>query len=86
MSSEASFFSDLEGTMREAIERAIPGAAVSVRGVGSGHFEIDVVSASFDGLTTLKRHRMVLSAIAHLMAGDSAPVHAIDRLSTQTSG
>jgi stress-induced morphogen len=32
----------------------------------------------------LERHRMVYTAIAALMAGDTAPVHAIDTLKTAT--
>jgi hypothetical protein len=29
---------------------------------------------------------MVLSAIAHLMKGDGAPVHAVDKIETITPG
>lgn len=64
---------------REAIEKAIPGAKASVEGDG-GHYRVAVVSAAFEGKNTLQRHRMVLSAIAHLMAGDMAPIHAVDSI------
>lgn len=74
---------ELLDSIREHVLQAIPGAAVEVRGAG-GHFEIDVVSAEFEGKRTLQKHRMVLQAIAPLMAGANAPVHAIDRLSTTT--
>ncbi|REJ79648.1 MAG: hypothetical protein DWQ36_24555 [Acidobacteria bacterium] len=45
-----------------------------------GHFEIRVVAAQFSGKNTLAKHRMVLGAIAHLMEGDAAPVHAVDKI------
>lgn len=66
-----------------AITAAIPGARVSVRG-GGGHFEIEVISAAFEGKRVLERQRMVLGAISHLMKGDMAPIHAVDTLVCQT--
>jgi stress-induced morphogen len=68
--------------IRSAIEAQLPGAVVSVRNPAGGHFEIDVRSAAFAGKTPLQQQRMVYSAIAHLMKGDGAPVHAIDKLTT----
>lgn len=76
-----------EGSVHEAIAQAIearlPGALVDVVG-GGGHFTIEVTSAEFAGKTMLDSHRLVLGAIAHLMSGDGAPVHAVDRLTTKT--
>jgi acid stress-induced BolA-like protein IbaG/YrbA len=69
--------------IRAAIEQAIPGAVVDVKGSGS-HFEIAVVASAFEGKNSLARQRMVYGAIAHLMKGDGAPVHAVDRLETRT--
>ena len=69
----------------ERIEEALPGADIQVSG-GGGHFEIRVVSSAFEGLNTLKKQRLVYSAIKDLMAGDSAPVHAIDRMITEVPG
>ena len=69
--------------IEEAIRSALPGAQVSVRGA-AGHFEIEVVSPAFEGKRTLDRQRMVYSAIAGLMKGDAAPVHAVDTLATRT--
>lgn len=69
--------------LEQAIAEALPGASVEVRG-GGGHFEIDVVSAEFEGKRTLERQRLVYGAIGHLMRGDGAPVHAVDRLKTAT--
>jgi stress-induced morphogen len=42
-----------------------------------------VVSAAFAGLGMLESQRLVYSAIAHLMKGDLAPVHAVDKLKTR---
>jgi acid stress-induced BolA-like protein IbaG/YrbA len=69
------------GQIRDAIESAIAGAEIEVSGSG-GHFEIRVVSDAFAGKNTLARQRLVYAAIAHLMKGDGAPVHAVDRLQT----
>jgi acid stress-induced BolA-like protein IbaG/YrbA len=67
--------------LREAIEREIPGAAATVTG-GGGHFSIEVVSPAFAGKGMLESQRLVYGAIAHLMKGDDAPVHAVDSLKT----
>lgn len=81
-------FTTFEGSVtdavRKAIEGAIPGAAVEVTGAG-GHFSIAVTSPAFAGKNMVESHRMVLSAIAHLMHGDTAPVHAVDSLKTRAS-
>jgi len=65
--------------IREAIEAAIEGARVEAKGLG-GHFEIRVVSPVFAGKSTLQKQRLVLGAISHLMKGEGAPVHAVDRI------
>ena len=70
------------GKIRAAIEAALPCEKVDVRGSG-GHFEIRVVSSAFKGKNTLAKQRLVLGAIAGLMKGDGAPVHAIDVLETR---
>jgi acid stress-induced BolA-like protein IbaG/YrbA len=67
--------------IREAVEAAIPGAKVEVIGE-AGHFSVRVTSEAFAGKTVVAKQRMVYSAIAPLMKGDHAPVHAIDRLET----
>lgn len=74
---------DINGRVRAAIEEAIPGAKVQVGG-GRGHFTIEVVSEAFQGKNPVQRQRLVLSAIKHFMAGDNAPVHAVDSLKTLT--
>ncbi len=57
--------------IRQALSTALPCDALEVRGSG-GHFAIRVVSSAFAGK----------NALAHLMKGDDAPVHAIDELET----
>lgn len=71
--------------LRAAIEAALPCDSLDVRGSG-GHFEIRVVSSAFAGKNTLAKQRLVFEAIAPLMKGDAAPVHAIDKLETFAPG
>jgi acid stress-induced BolA-like protein IbaG/YrbA len=75
-----------EGSVPEAIQQAIiaalDDAQVHVTG-GGGHYSIAVRSARFAGKSMLESHRMVYAAIAHLLRGDEAPVHAVDSLSTR---
>ena len=73
----------IEEEVKAAIEAAIPGAVASVSG-GGGHFEIEVISDAFEGKRILEKQRLVYSAITHLMAGDAAPVHAVDRMVCKT--
>jgi acid stress-induced BolA-like protein IbaG/YrbA len=76
------FQGNVVDALREAIESKIPGAKADVTG-GGGHFTIEVVSTAFAGLGMLDSQRLVYSAIAHLMKGDLAPVHAVDKLKTR---
>lgn len=69
--------------IRASVEKAIEGARAEVKG-GGGHFEITVRSPAFEGKSLLEKQRMVLSAIKHLMQGDDAPVHAVDKIVTLT--
>jgi stress-induced morphogen len=70
--------------LREAIERQVPDSRAEVSG-GGGHFSIEVTSPAFAGKSMVDSQRMVYSAIAHLMKGDMAPVHAVDSLKTRTN-
>lgn len=69
--------------IKAKILEAIPDALVTVSG-GGGHFTIEVVSVAFEGKNTLQRQRMVYNAIWDLMAGDNAPLHAVDSLQCKT--
>ena len=70
----------ISGDLRGRIEAAIEGAEVTVQAGGPGHYEIRVVSSAFEGLNRVKQQQLVYGAISELMAGNSAPVHAIDKL------
>jgi stress-induced morphogen len=70
--------------LKLAIAQAVPDAKVEVLSSGGGHYSLEVRSTAFRDRSTLERHRMVYTAIAALMAGDTAPVHAIDTLKTAT--
>jgi acid stress-induced BolA-like protein IbaG/YrbA len=70
--------------IRGSILEAIPDADISVATGGPGHFEIRVVSPIFAGRTRVKQQQLVYGAIAHLMSGQAAPVHAVDRLECLT--
>lgn len=71
---------DVEAALRDAIRTAIPDGEIEVSSGGPGHFEIVVRSAVFEGKSRVKQQKIVYGAIAHLMSGPNAPVHAIDRL------
>jgi acid stress-induced BolA-like protein IbaG/YrbA len=79
-----SFQGDILAAVREAIEGKVPDARAEVSG-GGGHYNIVVTSPVFAGKGKVESHRLVLSAIAHLMKGDDAPVHAVDSLTTKAS-
>jgi len=76
--------SDVASRIKAAIETAIDDAVVDVKTGSHGHFEIDVTSAAFAGQSMVKQQQLVYAAIKDLMAGDNAPVHAVDRLRTKT--
>lgn len=80
-------FTNFQGSVpeaiREAIAEAIEDAEIEVGG-GGGHYTISVVSKQFEGKSMLESQRLVYGAISHLMAGDAAPVHAVDKLVTRT--
>lgn len=65
-----------------AIRQVIPDGMIQVTG-GGGHFSIEVTSPIFQGKNAVQSQRLVYGAIKHLMAGDKAPVHAIDKLVTR---
>ncbi len=76
---------DTIDAIRGAILTTIPDAKVEVTPGSGGHFTIEVVSQVFTGKGMLESQRLVYGAIAHLMKGDGAPVHAIDKLTTRAS-
>ena len=60
--------------IKRLIEKALPGAAVSVTGDGY-QYQATVVSGRFKGVSTMKQHQMVYQAVNHLIA--SGRVHAL---------
>ncbi len=73
---------DIYQAIVEALTEDPSEADVQVRG-GSGHYTVTVVSRKFVGKSTLEAQRLVYAAIAPLMSGAAAPVHAIDRMVTR---
>ena len=69
--------------LRKALEAAFPGDAIEVTAGGAGHFELRVVSKQFEGKSSVQQQQLVYKAIGELLAGDAAPVHAIDRMDTR---
>ena len=77
---------NFQGSVTEAIASSIKeklaDAVVDVAGQG-GHYTIVVTSEAFRGKGPVDSQRLVYGAIAHLMTGELAPVHAIDSLKTR---
>lgn len=74
---------DVIAEMKKALAAAIPDGTIEVTGAGGGHFVIEAVSPVFEGKSRLESQRLVLNAIRHLMAGENAPVHAVDAIKTR---
>jgi acid stress-induced BolA-like protein IbaG/YrbA len=61
-------------SIRELIERGLPGARADVRGDDGVHFEATVVAEAFEGKLPLARHRMVYATLGERMGGE---IHAL---------
>ena len=61
-------------TIAQMIQEGLPDADVTVTGDDGVHFEAVVLSASFEGKTTLQRHRMVYATLGKLMGNE---IHAL---------
>ena len=57
------------------IAEGIPGSEVQVRTDGAGHYEAVVVSETFDGERTLKRHQRVYGTLGSLVGNE---LHALN--------
>ncbi len=71
--------------MHAAIKARLPEAEVRITAGSGGHFTVSVKDAVFANLNKLASQRLVMGALAPLMAGNNAPVHAIDTLETLSS-
>ena len=61
-------------TIEQMIRDGLPDADVRVTGDDGVHFEAVVVSPSFSGLPTLRRHRMVYATLGQYMGRE---IHAL---------
>jgi acid stress-induced BolA-like protein IbaG/YrbA len=61
-------------TIEQLISAGLPDAEVRVSGDDGVHFEAVVVSPSFEGKTTLQRHRMVYATLGTMMGKE---IHAL---------
>lgn len=61
-------------TIEQMIRDGLPDADVRVTGDDGVHFEAVVTSPSFEGLPTLKRHRMVYATLGQYMGRE---IHAL---------
>ena len=77
------FTGDIPSAIRDHVVAAIPDAVVEAAG-GGGHWTIAVTSTTFAGKSLLASHRLVMAAIAPLLAGAAPPIHAVDKLTTRT--
>lgn len=68
--------------IRNRIQSALPGSTVTVRDMtGTGdHYEVEVVSDAFSGVTPIQRHRMVYAPLNDVLGGE---LHAL-ALKTRT--
>ncbi|MGV6851293.1 MAG: BolA family protein [bacterium] len=67
-------------TIKQMIQAGIPDAMITIEGDDGVHFEAVVVSQQFEGLNTIKRHRMVYDTLGNKMGNE---IHALG-LKTQT--
>jgi acid stress-induced BolA-like protein IbaG/YrbA len=74
---------DVAGDIERAIAEKIRDAEIQVTPRSPGHFEIRVASQAFASRGRVQQQQLVYAAIAHLMKGDDAPVHAVDQLTTE---
>ncbi len=77
------FPTDLSEKIKHRITSAIPHSDVTVLLASERHYEISVISSSFENQSQVKQHQRVYATITDLMSGNDAPVHAIDRLDTR---
>lgn len=61
-------------TIKQLIQSTLPDADVKISGDDGVHFEATVVTPDFEGLSKLKRHRIVYRALGELMGGE---IHAL---------
>ncbi len=57
--------------LSEQIKKGLPDAKVSVIDLtgGGDHFEVEVISSAFEGLSQLQRHRIVHAPLKEVLGG-----------------
>lgn len=62
--------------LKQLIETAFPDAKVQLKDLtgGQDHWQAEITSAAFTGLSPIARHRKVYAALAEEMKG---PIHAL---------
>ena len=61
-------------TIRQLIEQGLPNATVRVDGEDGTHFSATVICGSFEGKSSLQRHRAVYATLGERMGGE---IHAL---------
>ena len=69
-------------TLKQWLQEALPGAAITVEGDDGRHFSAKVISEAFNGLSMLAQHRLVYEALGDKMHSEvhalSLETHAIE--------
>lgn len=61
-------------TIKQMIENQLEDAMVDVQGDDGVHFEATIISPAFEGLSPIKRHRLVYAALGDAM---QQAIHAL---------
>ena len=74
-----------ETIIRERLLKSFQGAKVDLRDLTGtrDHWSCTIVSSAFEGMGLVRRHQAIYACLDDLMAGDSAPIHAL-QLNTLT--
>jgi stress-induced morphogen len=71
--------------IEQLIRTALPGSEVSVQDMSGGdHLYAHVRAPQFNGLPLIEQHRLVNSAVDHLL-GPGRPIHAL-KIKTEAAG
>lgn len=76
--------SDISAEIKQRIEQTIANSQAEVLCGGNRHYSLTVTSAIFAELAMVKQHQLVYASISDLMAGNDAPIHAIDKMTIYT--
>ena len=62
-------------TIQQLIAKALPHTQLEVRGDDGTHFEAEVVSPAFEGLSRVKQHQLVYATLGERML--TGEIHAL---------